>query len=438
MSVAAAYMVPHPPLIVPEVGRGQEQGIAVTAEAYRRVAEEIASIRPDTIVVASPHVVMYQDYFHISPGTEAAGDFGLFGAAQVKIEVPYDTEFTDELAELAGREGFPAGTEGERQRELDHGTMVPLYFVNERYGGYRLVRIGLSGLPLADHYRLGAYIRQVAEKLGRTVVFIASGDLSHYLREEGPYGYRKEGPEYDRKIMDIMGRADFGRLLEMPEGLLRKAGECGHRSFTVMAGALDGYSVEASRLSYEGPFGVGYGVCAYHVTGRQDAYVNLARHALETYIRTGEKIEVPAGLPDEMTKQKAGAFVSLKKRGVLRECIGTIQGVQPSLAEEVIENAISAGVRDPRFQPVTEEELTDLTYSVDVLGTAEEIEGPEMLNVKRYGVIVSNGWRRGLLLPNLEGIDTVEEQIDIARQKAGIGGSERVKLERFEVVRHGG
>ena len=438
MSVAAAYMVPHPPLIVPEVGRGQEQGIAGTAEAYRRVAEEIASIRPDTIVVASPHAVMYQDYFHISPGTEAAGDFGQFGAAQVKIEVPYDTEFTDELAGLAGREGFPAGTEGERQRELDHGTMVPLYFINERYSGYRLVRIGLSGLPLADHYRLGVYIRQVAERLCRTIVFIASGDLSHYLREEGPYGYRIEGPEYDRKIMDIMGRADFSRLLEMPEALLWKAGECGHRSFTVMAGALEGDVVEASRLSYEGPFGVGYGVCTYHVTGGRDAYVHLAKHALETYIRTGEKIEVPAGLPVEMTKQRAGAFVSLKKRGVLRGCIGTIQGVQPSLAEEVIENAISAGVRDPRFHPVTEEELTDLTYSVDVLGTAEEIEGPEMLNVKRYGVIVSNGWRRGLLLPNLEGIDTVEEQIDIARQKAGIGGSERVKLERFEVVRHGG
>lgn len=450
MSVEAAYMVPHPPLIVPAVGRGQERAVSATAEAYRMAAEEIALLRPDTIVVTSPHAVMYRDYFHISPGTGASGDFGQFRAAQEKIDVRYDAEFTARLESLAGRDGFPAGTCGERQKSLDHGTMVPLYFVNEQYKEYRLVRIGLSGLSLAGHYRLGGYIQKTAKRLGRKTVLLASGDLSHYLKEEGPYGYRKEGPEYDRMIMDIMGEGDFARLSDFSEEFLEKAGECGHRSFMIMAGALDGCAVEARRLSYEGPFGVGYGICSYHVTGRKaeeeekesegqddlDAYVRLARQSLETYIRTGRQMKMPGGLPEEMTERRAGAFVSLKKGGALRGCIGTIDGVHSSLAEEIMENAVSAGVRDPRFPPVEKEELAELVYSVDVLGDTEEIQGPEELDVKRYGVIVSRGWRRGLLLPNLEGVDTVEEQIAIARQKAGIGEHEPVKLERFEVVRH--
>ena len=147
-------------------------------------------------------------------------------------------------------------------------------------------------------------------------------------------------------------------------------------------------------------------------------------------------MEVPEGLPEEMLKNRAGTFVSLKEGGRLRGCIGTIQGVQTCIAREIIENAISAGVHDPRFPPVMEEELGNLTYSVDVLKEAEEIDSPKFLDVKRYGVIVSKGFRRGLLLPNLEGVDTVEEQIAIARQKAGIREDEEVKLERFEVVRH--
>lgn len=130
-------------------------------------------------------------------------------------------------------------------------------------------------------------------------------------------------------------------------------------------------------------------------------------------------------------------FVSLKEEGKLRGCIGTVAPVRGSVAEEIIENAVSAAVRDPRFHAVEPEELERLVYSVDVLGETEAIDSPEELDVKRYGVVVSRGRRRGLLLPNLEGVDTVEEQIDIARRKAGIPeDAEDISLERFEVVRH--
>ena len=157
-------------------------------------------------------------------------------------------------------------------------------------------------------------------------------------------------------------------------------------------------------------------------------------------MRTGELPEAESlkALPTEMTGRRAGVFVSLKKDGRLRGCIGTIQAVQPSIAEEIVHNAISAATHDPRFSPVGEDELEMLSVSVDVLGDAEPVTSLEELDVKRYGVIVTKGGRRGLLLPDLDGVDTVEEQIKIAREKAGIAPDEEVRLERFEVIRHHG
>ncbi len=460
MGIAAAFMVPHPPLIVPDVGKGEEKKIMDTIHAYHEIGKRIGELKPDTIVVVSPHQTMYADYFHISPGKGAKGDLGQFRAGNVKMEVSYDTEFVKELCRLADIGRIPAGTLGEREKRLDHGTMVPLYFVGQYWKGYHLVRIGLSGLPLITHYELGQCIQKASESLGRKTVLIGSGDLSHRLKEDGPYGYREEGPAYDSRIMDIMARGGFGELLEFPEDFCEKAGECGHRSFTIMAGALDRLELEAERLSYEGPFGVGYGICSYipcgwnperdfgekyeqkekerllELRGKEDEYVRLARKTIEEYVRNKKKINLPEGLPEEMSDRAAGVFVSLKKDGRLRGCIGTICAVQKSVAEEIIENAISASVRDSRFEPVEPEELDKLVISVDVLGDTEKIESPAQLDVKRYGVIVTKGYKRGLLLPNLDGVDTVEEQIAIAKRKAGIGEPEQVELERFEVVRH--
>lgn len=460
MGISAGFMVPHPPLIIPDVGGGEERKIQRTIDAYKKAAETIGRLRPETIVLLSPHQIMYADYFHISPGKGGRGDFGQFRAGQTAMEVSYDTEFVRALCEAAAAASLPAGTLGEREKKLDHGTMVPLYFVNQCWTGYRLVRVGLSCLPLTAHYRLGQCIRAAAQSLGRSTVVIASGDLSHKLKEDGPYGYQEEGPVYDARIMDVMGRGDFGELLAFSEDFCEKAAECGHRSFTMLAGAFDKTCVEAERLSYEGPFGVGYGICSYRPCGddgtrnfleqheekehrenlarreREDAYVRLARYTVETFVKTGAFPKLPEGLPEELYQSRAGAFVSLKEDGRLRGCIGTIRAVRASLAEEIMHNAVSACSEDTRFSPVEEWEVARLTISVDVLGETEKISSPEELDVARYGVIVTRGGRRGLLLPNLEGVDTVEQQIAIAKQKAGIRDHESVELERFEVIRH--
>ncbi|MCR5768337.1 MAG: AmmeMemoRadiSam system protein A, partial [Lachnospiraceae bacterium] len=188
MSITAAFMVPHPPMIVPQIGGGREKDIQSTIDAYMRVAERIAELKPETIIISSPHSILYADYFHISPGNRAKGSFAEFGAPSVKFDVEYDTGFVKCIVEKAAARRFPAGTLGERQRELDHGTMVPLWFITQKYTDFKLVRTGLSGFDLTKHYEYGMMIKEAAEELGRRTVYIASGDLSHKLQEYGPYG----------------------------------------------------------------------------------------------------------------------------------------------------------------------------------------------------------------------------------------------------------
>ena len=168
----------------------------------------------------------------------------------------------------------------------------------------------------------------------------------------------------------------------------------------------------------------------------ESAYVRLARETIENYVKQGKIITPPKDLPEEMINQKAGVFVSLKKFGDLRGCIGTFMPTQENIAQEIIKNAISAAIDDPRFSPVTVSELEDLSISVDVLSAPEEVKDTSQLDPKKYGVIVSSGYKKGLLLPDLEGVDTVEYQIDIAKRKAGIYPGEKVKLYRFEVKRY--
>ena len=451
MSIEAAFMVPHPPLIVPQVGKGNEKQVEKTIMSYDKVGSLVADISPDTIIISSPHATMYGDYFHISPGKKAAGSFAGFGAPEVSFHEDYDAELVSEIERLAKANGFPAGTLGERDPELDHGTMVPLYFIRKHYSGGRIIRIGLSGLPLTDHYILGQIIQKAVDNTGRKAVYIASGDLSHKLQEYGPYGFAKEGPEYDARIMDVCGRGSFDEMFDFDESFCDKAAECGHRSFVIMAGALNGYELDITAFSHEDVTGVGYGICSFYpVKGedgeirqsesrrflekyldeldrklnekreKSDAYVRLAVKAIETFIKTGHVIDVPGDVPAELREKRAGAFVSIHKLGSLRGCIGTILPTADCIAQEIINNAISASARDPRFDPITPDELQFLEVNVDVLGDPEDISSPEELDVKRYGVIVTKGRKRGLLLPDLDGVDTVEEQLSIAKRKAGI------------------
>ena len=460
MSIVGAFILPHPPLIFPEIGRGEERKIQKTIDAYREAARRIAELKPDTIVLATPHSIMYADSFHISPGSEAEGDLRQFAPQTPRLKVNYDSEFVSLLSQNAEGDALYAGTLGEKNARLDHGSIIPLHFIEELYNDYHLVRVSISGLPFSDHYRLGKCIARTSDQLQRRTVFIASADLSHRLKDDGPYGFSPEGPKFDQSITKAMAEGDFIQMLKYASDFCEKAGECGLRSCIMMAGALDQMDVNSELLSYEGPFGVGYAVAAFIPTQKnnqrafldqfnaeeqkqlemiqnnEDPYVRLARSALEHYIKTGKRVALPADLPEDMLSEQEGVFVSLKKHGQLRGCIGTIAPVTENVASEICRNAVSAAVEDPRFDPISQDELSKLVYSVDVLETPQPIDSQDQLDVLHYGVIVSSGHKRGLLLPNLEGVETVQQQIDIARQKAGIRDGESFKLERFKVVRH--
>jgi len=162
--------------------------------------------------------------------------------------------------------------------------------------------------------------------------------------------------------------------------------------------------------------------------------VKLAKKTVEAFVKEGKVLKAEEITPE--MKERAGVFVSIHKLGELRGCIGSIEPQRSNVAEEIIANAIASASRDPRFFPIAPDELKDLDYSVDVLTTPERVKSQDQLDPKRYGCIVEAGWRKGLLLPDLEGVDTVDEQIDICRQKAGIAPNEPVKLYRFEVKRY--
>ena len=463
MSILSAAVVPHPPIILPEIGGGEEKKISATSAAYKEISRRIVELAPETIIITSPHSIMYADYFHISPGETAEGNMAQFRAPQVSLKINYDVELAQKIGAAAMEADVPAGHLGERSAALDHGTMIPLRFLQQaglNFEKVKFLRIGLSGLSAAIHYRFGQIISKTAEELGRRAVFVASGDLSHKLKAEGPYGFVAEGPQFDEQVMKNLSDVDFLKLLTMDAKMCNRAAECGLRSFWIMAGALDEKKLSAEKLSYEGTFGVGYGTVYFEVGEKdssrnfleqlkefnrqeserrkasEDDFVKLARLSLETFVKTHQAAELPENLPEEMTSRRAGAFVSLHKNGELRGCIGTIMPTTANIAKEILQNAISACSRDPRFSPVEVSELDEIEYSVDVLSEPERIFSVKDLDTKKYGVIVESNGRRGLLLPDLEGVDTVEKQISIARQKGNIGENEKVQLWRFEVIRH--
>lgn len=271
MSILAAYAVPHPPLIVPSVGRGEERGIQATIDAYEDVARRVAGHAPDTIILSSPHAPAYYDAFAIAPGDKLEGSMAQFRAPHDRIECALDAEFVQEAVERASEGGLPLSSKAWVGHPMDHAAFVPLRFVNREYTDYRLVEVGLSGLSAREHFALGQVLARVADDLGRRAVYIASGDLSHKLLDDGPYGYVPEGPVFDEMITKAFADNDLDRMFDFDPDICDAAAECGLRSFEIMAGALDGLAHSGELLSYEGPFGVGYGVAAFEVTNRQPA-----------------------------------------------------------------------------------------------------------------------------------------------------------------------
>jgi AmmeMemoRadiSam system protein A/AmmeMemoRadiSam system protein B len=470
--------------MVPEVGREASEEVRGSIEAMREFTARLIASGAETVIIISPHAPLEASAFVAYQEEELHGDFANFRAPEARVAAPLDEELLAEIARVAASESFRVV--GLRGYELDHGTAVPLYFLQRNGWRGRIVAFGYTFLSNEAHLRFGNCIKRAAESLGRRVAFVASGDLSHRLKPEAPAGYQPQAHLFDEEIINSVRNCAPQRIIEIDPNLRTLAGECGYRSLLVALGATEGTEPACEVLHYEAPFGVGYltaqitrapalkppldqqrEMSAHEpssemsepsmqmkpeqmepeqlkpveleqeetATGGAELPA-LARRAVETFIREQKLIERPpesGGILD----QRAACFVSLKTRaGDLRGCIGTIQPMKATLAEELIANAVSAATRDPRFPPVRVEELPDLRYSVDVLHEPEEAQF-DQLDPKHYGVIVEDeaGHYRGLLLPDLRGVETARQQVEIAARKAGIRQGTPLKLWRFRVER---
>ncbi len=437
--ILSAYLLPHPPIILKEIGKGREEEAQSTIDGMKKASIDIKEKAPNTIIIVTPHGPLFRDAIAISKEKELKGDFSRFGHGDLKFEFKNDTELAKEIVENSLKENIPIiGVDEKTSRDyniikdLDHGALVPLYYIDKEYRDYQLIHISYGLLSPEKLFEFGKVLANSVEVLGKDAIVIASGDLSHRLSSDGPYDYSPDGEKFDKKIVELIKEGRMDDIVSFDLDLAESAGECGLRSLMVMAGAIDSYKLDTEVFSYEGPFGVGYSTAKIDLSKEESPYVSLARKSLEYFVKNGEQMPAPV----DISGIEKGVFVTLKKNGRLRGCIGTISPTRESLEIEIIQNAISAGTEDPRFPRVREDELDELVYSVDVLEEAEEISSIEELDIDRYGVIVSSGHRRGLLLPNLDGISSVQEQVEIALNKAGISPNERYKMERFEVKRY--
>jgi len=430
-----AGIAPHPPIMVPEVGGESiaevQSSIEGMAEFTRRVIESGA----ETVVLISPHAPLETDTFVAYSDVAIRANFARFRAPEIGFTVSTDEGLLSALENRASVAGFEISRL--RGVELDHGTSVPLYFLLNNGWQGKVIALGYSYLSNDDHVRFGSCIRQAIDDSGRRVAFVASGDLSHRLRPDAPAGFNPNAHRFDEEVVAAIQRND-PKQIELIDHKLRKlAGECGYRSMLVAIGATRELTQRCELINYEAPFGVGYMVAQLSADSDVPGEIpSLARQAVEQWTFTGMRLE-PAPRPFGLLATPAPCFVSLKtKAGDLRGCIGTLEPTRDNLAQEIIANAIGAAQHDPRFAPVQANELSNLTYSVDVLLASEPAE-LEDLDPTIYGVIVEDktAKRRGLLLPDIPGIQTAEEQVRIATRKAGIGPDEPVKLSRFKVLR---
>lgn len=442
-------IAPHPPIMVPEVGRDRARVTADSARAMDTAAGAMSAFAPDTVIVMSPHAPSVRDAFAVETSTRLSGDLSMFGAPEVRLDTPGDAALAAAVLDAAQDADIPAiGRDASyalRPGELDHGVLVPMSFL-DRTGRYPLLVLSLSFLPLATHEAFGRAVREAAAAIGRRVAFVASGDCSHRLTPDAPSGFSPRAAEFDAWLVERVAAGDLAGLAQADPVLQEEAGECGLRSFVTLGGFLEGTDAETRSLAYEGPWGVGYLTALSRTmpsAGRKGGSpgddesppVALARRTIEEHVRSGS-VNAPDPGFDPLLRTRAGAFVSLHRGGELRGCIGTLAPTQPTLAEEIVHNAVHAATADPRFEPLAEDELADLEISVDVLHDAEPVSSLDELDPRTYGVIVSVDRRRGLLLPDLEGVDTAEQQVGIARRKAGIGPDEPAGLERFKVDRY--
>ncbi|MDD3180021.1 MAG: AmmeMemoRadiSam system protein A [Opitutaceae bacterium] len=442
--IVFAGLLPHAPVLVPGVGGEHLAHVRATANAMTTVARHTMNAQPDTLVLISPHSPRQSGAFGLWQTPRLRGSLERFGSPSDRVDLPLDRTFADRLATEAKLRGLRIwAIAGE---PLDHGATVPLcYLIAAGWKGPTVI-LSLNYPGEGGLDELGQAIAVTAQALDRRIAFIASGDMSHRLTHSAPSGYHREAHRFDETFIALLRKGAFTEVPRIDPDLQELAAEDAVDS-TVVALAVAGYHTDGHEvLSYEGPFGVGYGVAILFEPGRrrnedtltEDGAVSrwhelpaVARRAIEAKFQGGAPAS-PYHAVGELA-QRRGVFVTLRTAtGELRGCVGTVLPVEDDLVQETWRNAAAAAFHDPRFQPVRIAELSRLRLGVTVLEEPEAVASPEELNPAVYGVVVATSdGRKGVLLPAIPGIDTVEQQLAVARRKAGINPDEPCSIQRF-------
>ncbi|WP_196592985.1 AmmeMemoRadiSam system protein A [Pectinatus sottacetonis] len=439
-------LMPHPPIMLPEIGKNELNKITTTVTAVKNIANEISAQKPDTLVIISPHAPVFSDCVGISAAEKLTGTMAEFGYPELSLTYKIDIELVEKIALLCEENNLPLKiiTKSFCQKNnisfnIDKGAFVPLYYLYKAGFNGKIVHLSMGFIPYKKMFSFGTIIYNAIQATGRKTFVLASGDLSHRLTKYSPNGYSAEGQVFDEKVMQALCSMNPSPLFKMKQSFIDAAGECGLRPIFFLFGALYNSESTPQYLSHKGPFGVGYGTALFlHKANKKILHSResaLAKKSLTHYLNTGKILSIPNNLTETFTR-KAGVFVSLKKWGQLRGCIGTITPVYKNIAAEIIHNAVAAGTADPRFPPMNSDELADITISVDILSTPE-ITTRNNLNPQKYGIITAMAdGRKGLLLPMLDGIESVDTQISIAMEKGNIARWEKPVLYRFTVTRY--
>jgi len=251
-----AAITPHPPILIPAIGRENTKRIKKTAEAMEELEKKLFEANPDTIVIVSPHGAILPDAFSINLNPRYMSDLQEFGDFSTKVEFKTNTALAFRIRELMEDKNIPLVMTSEQF--LDHGSVVPLYFLTKRLPDVSIVPIGYSLLDLKTHFNFGDFLKEIILNEDKKIAVIASGDLSHRLTKDAPAGFSPRGKEFDEKLMELISNKNTAGLLSLDEDLIEEAGECGLRSITILSGLLERINYEPEIMSYEGPFGVGY------------------------------------------------------------------------------------------------------------------------------------------------------------------------------------
>lgn len=437
--VPIAVLLPHAPILVPAVAGEREPECHASIEAMAAAAARLVRTRPQAVVLLSPHAARAKEAFGVSRGA-LSGDLGRFGARASAVALPGDPALAEAFGEVARAHGLR--TEELPGRGLDHGSVVPLWFLAQAGWLGPTVVVALSATDNSRVAELGECVALAAERLGRRVAVVASGDMSHRLKPGAPCGYDPAAADFDREFIAQLRRRATHDLAGAVAALQDCAAEDVVEPTLFALGAVGWGSDGREVLGYEGPFGVGYGVAVLYAE-ETDSAGEDPRAMLPAVARSSlaELLQLPAELAEPKfgtCPGDNGVFVTLHcADGRLRGCIGTLASHSGDLAVETWRMAREAAWHDPRFSRVRADELASLKIEVTVLEPMEEIGSEAELDPRRWGVVVrsADGRRRGLLLPDIPEVTSVAQQVSIARAKGGIGADEPVRLQRFAARR---